>query len=149
MMHRMPTRPTAKDHARNPADPEHGVRLDLWLWSSRFFKTRALAKKAVEGGKVVIDGQAGKPATPVRSGQVLRVQRGDEHFEVTVRALASQRGPAAAAQLLYLESDASRAAREAGRERRRMEATGYRPPAGKPDKRARRLIHALGDIDAF
>jgi ribosome-associated heat shock protein Hsp15 len=125
-----------------------GVRLDAWLWAARFFKTRALAKRAIEAGKVDVDDHAGKPATILRAGEMLRIARAEERFEVVVLALSVQRGPASVAQALYRETDASRAAREAERERRRMEATGYRAPLTKPDKRARRLIHALGDIDA-
>jgi ribosome-associated heat shock protein Hsp15 len=125
------------------------IRLDIWLWAARFFKTRALAKRALESGKVEMDGQAGKPATPLHAGSTLRIARGEEHFEVIVTILSAQRGPASVAQPLYREKDASRIARESERERRRMEATGYRAPLGKPDKRARRLIRALGDIDAM
>ncbi|MEO7478717.1 MAG: RNA-binding S4 domain-containing protein [Lysobacteraceae bacterium] len=125
-----------------------GVRLDLWLWAARFFKTRALAKHAIEGGKVEVDARPCKPATVLRAGEMLRIARAEERFEVLVLALSAQRGSASAAQTLYRETEASRITREAERERRRMEATGYRAPLTKPDKRARRLIHALGDIDA-
>ncbi len=128
--------------------PHDGVRLDLWLWAARFFKTRALAKHAIEAGKVDVNAQPGKPATLLRAGETLRIARGEERFEVIVFALSAQRGPASVAQMLYRETAASRTARELERERRRMEATGYRAPLTKPDKRARRLIRALGDIDA-
>ncbi|MBS0194903.1 MAG: RNA-binding protein [Proteobacteria bacterium] len=124
------------------------VRLDVWLWAARFFKTRALAKQAVEHGRVSIDGQARKPSAPVHVGVSLRIERDADVFAVEVLALSTQRGPASVAQTLYRENEASRAAREAVRVQRRAEAAGYRPPAGKPDKRARRLIRALGDIDA-
>jgi len=124
------------------------VRLDAWLWAARFFKTRALAKKAIEAGKVEVDTHAGKPSSPLRAGEMLTIRRGEERFEVLVLGLSAQRGPAPVAQALYRETEASRAAREAEREKRRMEATGYRAPLTKPDKRARRLIQALGDIDA-
>lgn len=92
---------------------------------------------------------AGKPSKPVRIGETLRVQRGEERFEIEVRALSEQRGPAAVAQTLYAESEASRSAREAERTRRAAERAGFKPPERKPDKRARRLIRALGDIDAL
>jgi ribosome-associated heat shock protein Hsp15 len=101
-----------------PAASAEGVRLDVWLWAARFFKTRPLAKDAVGGGKV------------------------------EVAALATRRGPAAAAQLLYRETEASRAAREEAATQRRLTAAGEGRPRTKPDKRARRLIRALGDIDA-
>ena len=125
------------------------IRLDIWLWAARFYKTRALAKHAVETGKVEVGGQRAKPARTLRVGDALQVARGDEVFEIEVLALSDTRGPAAVAQALYAESEASRQRREALRAQRRAEATGYRPPDSKPDKRARRLIQALGDIDAL
>jgi ribosome-associated heat shock protein Hsp15 len=125
------------------------VRLDLWLWSARFFKTRSLAKHAIESGKVEVAGQSAKASRPLRAGEHLQVRRGDELFEIEVLALSSKRGSATVAQTLYRESDESIARRAAEREKRRMEATGYRAPASKPDKRARRLIQALGDLDSF
>jgi len=125
------------------------VRLDLWLWAARFFKTRSLAKHAIETGKIEIGGQRAKPSRAVRVGDALHIVRGEETFEVEVRALGDTRGPASVAQGLYLESDASRQARDAARALRIAERTGYRAPETKPDKRARRLIRALGDIDAM
>lgn len=140
----------ARDSERTDAkQPREGVRLDAWLWAARFFKTRALAKRAIESGKVEVDTGGAKPSTLLHAGEALRIVRGEERFEVVVHGLSVQRGPAPVAQALYRETEASKAAREGERERRRMEATGYRPPAGKPDKRARRLIRALGDIDAL
>ena len=125
------------------------VRLDLWLWAARFFKTRALAKHAVESGKVEVGGQRAKPARGVRVGDALRVQRLEEVFEIEVLALSDLRGPASVAQGLYRESEASKLAREQARAQRAAERAGYHPPETKPDKRARRLIRALGDIDAL
>ncbi|MDM8006121.1 MAG: RNA-binding S4 domain-containing protein [Phycisphaerae bacterium] len=124
------------------------IRLDIWLWAARFYKTRALAKQAVETGKVDVGGQRAKPARMVKAGDALKVVRSGETFEVEVLGVSDTRGPAAAAQTLYRESEESRARREHERELRRAEATGYRAPLTKPDKRARRLIQALGDIDA-
>jgi ribosome-associated heat shock protein Hsp15 len=124
------------------------VRIDVWLWAARFFKTRALAKQAVETGKVEVGGQRAKPSRAVRVGDALHIARGEEVFQVEVRALSDTRGPAPVAQALYAESEASRAKREAARALRAAERTGYRAPETKPDKRARRLIRALGDIDA-
>ncbi|KAA2285685.1 RNA-binding S4 domain-containing protein [Arenimonas fontis] len=125
------------------------VRLDVWLWAARFFKTRALAKQAVAGGKVEVGGQAAKPARPLRPGDQLRIRRGDEVFEVQVLGLSERRGPAAEARQLYEESEASRLARAAAAAERRAAMAGYQPPRSKPDKRARRLIRALGDLDAL
>lgn len=144
-----------RDHASmKPAIPATGddgasVRLDVWLWAARFYKTRALAKQAVEGGKVEVNGAAGKPAKAVRRGDLLRVTRGEDRHEVEVLGLSEARGPARVAQLLYRETEAGRAAREAAAEQRRLIGASQAKPPGKPDKRARRLIRALGDIDAF
>ncbi|HEY5970386.1 MAG TPA: RNA-binding S4 domain-containing protein [Pseudoxanthomonas sp.] len=125
------------------------TRLDIWLWAARFFKTRSLAKQAVETGKVEVGGQRAKPSRTVRTGDVLKIVRGEEHFEVSILALSEQRGPANAAQALYAESEDSRIKREQARAQRAAERNGYRAPEHKPDKRARRLINALGDIDAL
>ena len=124
------------------------VRLDLWLWAARFFKTRSLARQAIEHGKVEVGGQRPKPSRSVRVGDAVRVSRGAEVFELVVLALSDTRGPAPVARTLYSESEASRAAREQARALRSAAHAGYRAPEGKPDKRARRLIRALGDIDA-
>lgn len=130
------------------ASTEEGMRLDAWLWAARFFKTRALAKQAIEHGRVQIAGQDAKPSRLLRPGMQLKVVRGDETFEMVVTALARQRGSATIARTLYQESEASRIARENVREEARAAHAGYRAPETKPDKRARRLIRALGDIDA-
>ena len=132
-----------------PSEAHDSVRLDLWLWAARFFKTRALAKAAIETGKVEVGGQRAKPSRSVRVGDALIVQRGEERFEVEVAGLSDMRGSASVAQALYRESDASRLAREQARALRAAERAGYRAPESKPDKRARRLIRALGDIDAL
>jgi ribosome-associated heat shock protein Hsp15 len=125
------------------------VRIDVWLWAARFFKTRALAKQAIEAGRVEVNGQTCKPARALRSEDRLKVVRGEETFEVVVLALSERRGPASQAQLLYREPDEAQQRRLAEREQRRLAAAGFQPPQGKPDKRARRLIQALGDIDAM
>jgi len=124
------------------------VRLDLWLWAARFFRTRALAKQAIDTGKVEVEGQRAKPSRGVRVGDALLVARGEERFGIEVLALADVRGPASVAQTLYRESESSRLAREHARALRAAERSGYRAPETRPDKRARRLIRALGDIDA-
>ncbi len=124
------------------------VRLDIWLWAARFFKTRALAKQAIETGKIEVGGQRAKPARAVRLGDALRIVRGEEIFQIEVAGLSDTRGPARVAQELYVESEASRQARLERLAILRAERAGYRPPEQKPDKRARRLIRALGDIDA-
>lgn len=126
-----------------------GVRIDVWLWAARFFRTRSLAKQAIDSGKVTINGAGCKPSRAVHVGDRLEVRRGEERFEIEARGLSEQRGPAPVAQQLYAESDESIARRAAERERRRLASTGFQPPKSKPDKRARRLIQALGDLDAL
>lgn len=126
-----------------------GMRLDVWLWAARFFRTRPLAKQAVETGKVEVGGQRAKASRTLRVGDVLQVSRGEESFQLRVLSLSDTRGPAPVAQALYAESEASRAAREAARAQRLAMRDGFRPPEQRPDKRARRLIMALGDIDAL
>jgi|SRR6478672_11462264 len=130
-------------------DSVPSVRLDLWLWAARFYRTRALAKHAIETGKVDAGGQRAKPSRSVRIGDVLVVARGEERFEIEVAALSDVRGPASIAQALYRESDPSKLAREQARALRAAERNGFRAPETKPDKRARRLIRALGDLDAL
>lgn len=125
-----------------------GMRLDAWLWVARFFKTRALAKHAVELGRVQVEGQDAKPSRIVRPGVRVTIVRSDETFEVQVKELTQQRGPAKIAITLYEESEASLAARIEARAKARAAHAGYSAPESKPDKRARRLIRALGDIDA-
>jgi ribosome-associated heat shock protein Hsp15 len=141
----------SKDHAspRSAAGIEDNVRLDVWLWATRFFKTRSLAKEAIVGGKVEVNDAEGKPSRALRVGDRLKVTRGLDRFEVEVVALIDQRAAAAVAQRCYRESGESRSARESAAEQRRLAVAGYKKPITKPDKRARRLIIALGDIDAL
>lgn len=125
------------------------VRLDLWLWAARFFKTRSLARTAIETGKVEVGGQRAKASRAVRIGDRMKVERAGEVYQIEVRDLSDMRGPAPVAQALYAEDEASRSARAEARALQAAQRTGYRAPEGKPDKRARRLIRALGDIDAL
>jgi ribosome-associated heat shock protein Hsp15 len=120
------------------------VRLDVWLWAARFFKTRSLAKQAIGGGKVEFNGGPCKAARAVRPGDRLSVRRGEETMEVEVLGLSEQRGPAPVAQTLYRESDVSRLAREAAREQRRLAGTSVRPP-GRPGKHDRAALRRLKD----
>jgi ribosome-associated heat shock protein Hsp15 len=125
------------------------VRLDLWLWAARFYRNRALSKQAIETGKVEVDGQRAKASRAVKVGDALKITRAEETFLVTVLALSAKRGAAVVAQGLYEESEASRLARDEARALRAAARTGYESPRTKPAKRARRLIRALGDIDAL
>lgn len=129
-------------------DDRSPVRIDAWLWAARFFKTRALAKHAVERGRVTIGDAACKPSHELHVGDTLRITRGDDVFEIEVTGLEHKRGSAAVAQTLYRESEASIRARETKRAQRSAERAGYQPPPKRPDKRARRLIRALGDLDS-
>lgn len=125
------------------------VRLDVWLWAARFFRTRSLAKQAVETGKVAVGGQRPKSSRAVRVGEQLSIERGEEQFEIAVAGLSDQRGPAPVAQQLYAETEASKARRAELRSQRIAARDGYKAPEHKPDKRARKLIRALGDLDAL
>ncbi len=129
-------------------EPADTVRLDQWLWAARFFKTRPLARQAIETGRVEVGGERPKPSRAVRVGDRLDVSRGDERFELDVLGVSTVRGPAPAAQALYAETPGSRERREQARAERAAMRDGYRAPEQRPDKRARRLIRALGDIDA-
>lgn len=135
----------------SPTNPgaSAAVRLDQWLWAARFFRTRSIARQAVDTGKVDVGGQRAKPARAVRLGDALRIVRGEETFEVVVRAISAKRGSASVAQGLYEEPPDARLRREAERATRAAQRAGYQAPTVKPDKRARRLIRALGDIDAL
>ena len=124
------------------------VRLDIWLWAARFFRTRALARQAVAAGRVELDGSRCKPARALRVGDRLAIRRGEEVFEIEVLAISDVRGPAPVAQGLYHEDARSRQRREEAVLRARAERSGFQPPRKRPDKRARRLIQALGDIDS-
>lgn len=127
-----------------PPDPaENPVRLDRWLWAARFFKTRSLAKTAIEGGKVHLDQQRVKPAKEVRIGQTLEIRKGDTVFEVVVDALSDKRGAAPVAQTLYTETDTSIEQRQADAARRRMERAGLKVPESKPSKKQRRDLRRL------
>jgi ribosome-associated heat shock protein Hsp15 len=119
------------------------LRVDVWLWAARFFKTRSLAKQAIEGGRVEINDSPCKPAKTLRPGDRLRIGRGEERLAVDVLALSAQRGPAPVAQSLYQETEASRLAREAAREQRRL--VGSTGPLRRPDKHARQKLRRMKD----
>lgn len=123
-----------------------GVRIDRWLWAARFFKTRSLAKQAVEGGKVELEGQRAKPAKEVRVGQQVTIRRGDTHMTVVIAELSDQRGPAKVAQLLYQETPESIELRESASARRRMERAGLQVPSSKPSKKDRRDLRRLKNL---
>lgn len=93
--------------AKTEVASSSAVRLDVWLWAARFFKTRALARQAIEAGRVEAGGQRVKPSRAVHAGDALRIARGEEIFEIEVLAPGGRRGPASVAQTLYRESNES------------------------------------------
>lgn len=122
------------------SDNKEKVRLDKWLWAARFFKTRALATEAINGGHVHLNGQRIKPARALNVGDTLSIRKGEVEFVIEVQALSSRRGPAREAVLLYEESEGSIRAREAYAEQRRLHAASGPAPQKRPDKRDRRRI---------
>ncbi|MEO7917380.1 MAG: S4 domain-containing protein [Dokdonella sp.] len=124
------------------SDPDT-VRLDIWLWAARFFRTRSLAKQAIEGGKVEVNGDRVKPSRTLHVGEEVVVQRGLDRYEVIVVGLSHQRGPAPVAQLLYSETEASRIDRERMAEQRRLGNAGFPNPSGRPDKHSRKQLRDL------
>ncbi|HVA64197.1 MAG TPA: RNA-binding S4 domain-containing protein [Terriglobales bacterium] len=117
-----------------------GVRMDKWLWAARFFKTRALAARACELGRIEANGQPAKPAREVRAGDRLRVTTEGGEFQLEVLGLSEMRGPAAVAQTLYREDDSSREARQRAAAERRAPGACSAAPGGRPSKRDRRRI---------
>ncbi|MGX5913331.1 ribosome-associated heat shock protein Hsp15 [Aliidiomarina sp. Khilg15.8] len=124
----------------SPAPEKSKVRLDKWLWAARFFKTRALARQAVQAGKVSYNQQRSKPAKLVETGAVVVVPRGHDRMEVIVTGLSEQRRGAAEAQSLYQETDASVAKREENAAARKANAMYNPHPDGRPDKKQRRQL---------
>jgi ribosome-associated heat shock protein Hsp15 len=123
------------------------VRLDKWLWAARFFKTRALAAEAIEGGKVQVNGERAKRAKALRPGDRVRVRLGPYEHLVTVVALSERRGPAAEAARLYEEDAGSRARRLRLAEQHRIARDAFPHGEGKPTKKARRDIARLRGRD--
>jgi len=117
-----------------------GVRMDAWLWAARFFKTRTLAKKACDLGRILSNGQVAKAAREVRVGDRLRITNEGGEFEVEVLALSDVRGPASVAQTLYRETEASREARQKAAAERKAMREFEILPQGRPSKRDRRRI---------
>lgn len=116
------------------------VRIDKWLWAARFFKTRSLAARSCDLGRIQVNGQPAKPAREIHTGNMLRITNDDGDFQVEVLALSDVRGPAPVAQTLYRETEESKEARlKAAAERKA--AMQYTPaPVGRPSKRDRRRI---------
>ena len=116
------------------------VRMDKWLWAARFFKSRALAARACELGRIQSNGQPAKPAREVRIGDMLRITNDGGDFHVEILLLSEMRGPASVAQTLYRETEESRAARLKAAEERKAMRQFEPAPTGRPSKRDRRKI---------
>ena len=121
------------------------ARLDKWLWAARFFKTRALAKAAIEGGKVHCRGERCKPSKEPKVGDELQIRQGHDTRVVVVRELSMVRRGAPEAQLLYEETAASIAQREAAAAQRRAAGPGLLISEQRPTKKQRRQIHRFRD----
>ncbi len=120
-----------------------GVRADKWLWAARFFKTRALAAKACELGRIECKGQASKASRELRAGDLLRIKNDSGEFQVEILLISEVRGPAAVAQTLYRETDASRELRLKLAEERKAMLRFEDVGPGKPSKRDRRELNRL------
>jgi ribosome-associated heat shock protein Hsp15 len=114
--------------------------MDKWLWAARFFKTRALAARACDLGRILSNGQPAKPAREVHVGNMLRVTNDGGDFEIEVLVLSDVRGPASIAQTLYRETEASRELRHKVAAERKAMKQFEELPAGRPSKRDRRRI---------
>ena len=125
--------------AASDDDADGRVRIDKWLWAARFFRTRSLAKGAIEGGKVHCEGMRVKVGKEVRPGMVLTIRQGNDEKTVVVTALSELRGPASVAQKLYEETAESVAARERRRQERLSQNLAH--PEHRPGKKDRRQIH--------
>ncbi len=120
--------------------PLESVRLDKWLWASRFFKSRSNAVDAVNGGKVHLNGTRVKPSRMIKVGDKLTITRDNYRYKVSVMALNDKRRPAKEAQLLYEESEESAEVREQEREMRRLNNASVHQSDTKPNKKERRQI---------
>lgn len=116
------------------------LRIDKWLWAARFFKTRALASRACDLGRISCNGVAAKPAREIRPGDLLHIRSESGDFTVEVMQLSAMRGPAAVAQTLYRETDASRQLRLKVAEERKAMVSVNPNPERRPSKRDRRKI---------
>lgn len=122
------------------------VRIDKWLWAARFFKTRSLAKQAIDGGKIHCDGHRVKPSKDLVLGMELTIRQGDSEKTVAVLALSEQRRGAPEAALLYAETEQSIAKREAFSAERKASGQGLNRDA-RPNKKERRQIHRFVRIN--
>lgn len=122
---------------------EEATRLDIWLWAARFFKTRSLAKAAIEKGQVLINNQKPKVSRKVEVGLLLEITQGYAKKEVEVLALANKRGPANFAQQLYQETPASLEARNKQEQLRQANYLSQPQLPNKPSARNKRQLHQI------
>jgi ribosome-associated heat shock protein Hsp15 len=118
-----------------------GVRMDKWLWAARFFKTRSLATRACDLGRIQCNKQPAKPAREVHVGDLLHIKTEAGDFEVEVLLLSEVRGPATVAQTLYRETESGRELRLKVAQERKASFIFSPAPQGRPSKRDRRKIH--------
>lgn len=123
--------------------PPGKVRLDKWLWAARFFKTRALAAEAIDGGKVEVNGDRAKRAKLVQASDEIRLRQGPIEWQLRVKDVAERRGSAEIAQRLYEEMADGRRKREAAQEQLRQMPTTFSFGDSRPGKRDRRVIRRL------
>lgn len=131
---------------KSPTADLSRVRLDKWLWAARFYKTRSLAKQAIEGGKVQCEGSRAKPGKEIGINTVITLRQGFDEKTVLVTGLSEQRRGAPEAQLLYAETAESIKHREAQAAQRAVQQAGISQTAGRPDKKQRRAIHRFKQI---
>ncbi len=126
-----------------PPTALESIRLDKWLWAARFYKTRALATEAINGGKVHVNGQRAKPSKEIKTGTELSINKNGYSWDIAVTALTAQRRAAKDAILLYEEDPASHAKRQLQiqTEKEQKSLFGFTPSDRKPNKKDRRLIH--------
>ncbi|MGL9720738.1 ribosome-associated heat shock protein Hsp15 [Symbiopectobacterium sp.] len=123
---------------KEKTESDDGIRLDKWLWAARFYKTRAVAREAIDGGKVHYNGQRTKPSKLVELDAEIKLRQGNDERTVLVSALSSQRRLAPEAQLLYRETEQSVEKREKVALARKMNALTMPHPDRRPDKKERR-----------
>ncbi|UPT54454.1 ribosome-associated heat shock protein Hsp15 [Dickeya zeae] len=129
-------------------DDDNAVRLDKWLWAARFYKTRAMAREMIDGGKVHYNGQRSKPGKLVELDAEITLRQGNDTRTVMVRAISDQRRPAAQAQALYEETPQSIEKREKLAQARKLNALSMPHPDRRPDKKERRDLIKFKYSDA-
>ena len=126
---------------------QDAVRVDKWLWAARFFKPRSLATTAIKGGHIELDGHKAKASAAVRAGQMLRIKKGEQRFEVEVVDVADKRGPATQAEQLYRETPESQGRRADAAAERRAARLAMPRPDSRPDKKSRRRLRRFKQGD--